>query len=398
MKFTPSIFTATLAACLLLVLPAVGSAGNRAMVGSAAVQSKLKPGMHTIKRPLAGQTISGVYYVRPRTSGKRTRRYSVTIKVDGRTVTRRRSTSRGKALRRLRLDTRKLANGYHRLSIEIRKRTKPKRARQTIRFRVSNIPQPGQPPASVTPYNFTLLFTEDFSKDAPVGSWDPDSVPWPTPVYTGASGVQWTAYWSGARDTWNQNPYRAKQVLSVHNGVLDFNLHNVDGLNAGASISPISPSGIQYQTYGRYSIRLRVTKNLPEYHIASLLWPLPENETEWVSAESDFPEVFLDTGLKGIDGYAHLGPGTADQEAIHTDVMGRLYDLADWHTFTQEWTPKVNRYYVDDTFVGQTTRYGYHKPMRWQIQAQTRGGVPASSNSGSLQVDWVAAWAWTPRG
>ena len=123
---------------------------------------------------------------------------------------------------------------------------------------------------------WTHIFADDFTRDAALGSWanpsDPNKV-----VYVGSGGQQWLTYPQTFTDTYQHRPYRSDQVLSVSNGSLDFFLHNVDGKPAGANPSPVLPDGTQYQTYGRYSARLKVdTPTLSEYHIAFLLWPKSE--------------------------------------------------------------------------------------------------------------------------
>lgn len=389
--------------CRLFVLVAVFAAAALLPVAPAGAKKHKKPSHGTIASPRSGQTLSGVRYVKLRLKAKRGR-YTVTVKLGKKVIARRKTTSRRKAKRRVRLDTRKFKNGTYRLKVTITAKSRPRRASQTIRIKVRN-PAHSVPMPPPTPAGFTPLLTEDFDKPAPTGSWDPDNAGWLEPVYTGAGGTPWTAYPSSYGDTWNKNPYRAKEVLSVHDGVLDFYLHHVNALNtvnnadvvedlnAGASVSPILPNGTQYQTYGRYSIRLRVDANLPEYHIAALLWPTPENEADWLHAEADFPEIYLNTGPKVIDGYAHLGPNKDDQESIRTQ---QLYDMSDWHTYTIEWTPAGDKFYIDSTLVYTTTQYHYDKPMRWQIQLQTAEGAKLTANSGHLLVDWAAVWAWSP--
>ncbi len=161
----------------------------------------------------------------------------------------------------------------------------------TVSIVASTTTQPGdrtQAPVADLP-GWKHIVADNFTKDAPLGSWaNPPSDPAKV-VYVGDGGTQWLTYPQTFTDTYQHRPYRPPdQVLSVGNGTLDYYLHNVDGQPAGANPSPILPNGTQYQTYGRYSVRLKAdTATLAEYHIAFLLWPQSEL---WPSdGEEDFP-------------------------------------------------------------------------------------------------------------
>lgn len=100
------------------------------------------------------------------------------------------------------------------------------------------------------------IVAEDFTRNSPTGSWgascatDPDAAD--KIVYTGTSGTGWRTYPDCFTDTHQHRPCRSDQVLSTHDGVLDFFLHNVDGKPAGAAPSPVinAATSSQYQTYG----------------------------------------------------------------------------------------------------------------------------------------------------
>lgn len=253
-------------------------------------------------------------------------------------------------------------------------------------------PQPVAAPSGVSAPRGNLsgwrqIFVDEFTKDAPVGSWanlcDPNRI-----VYTGAEGQKWRTYPSCYLDTYQKRPYRPDQVLSVQNGVLNFALHPVDGMPAGANPSPLIDGASQYQTYGRYSIRLKVDNpNLQEYYIASLLWPQSER---WpADGEFDFPEGGLAGTVSGFHHYAGVGACAGCQlEAAFTGAR-----FTDWHTYTIEWSPSRVRYLLDDRVVLDSTDWVPSTPMRWQIQVETNG---YGSNSGNLLVDWVSVWAYDP--
>lgn len=240
-------------------------------------------------------------------------------------------------------------------------------------------------PASTAPKGnlpgWTHAFAEDFTRSAPKGSWANDTDPYKV-VYVGAEGQQWRTYPSTFLDTYQRRPYRPAEVLSVADGMLQFDLHNVDGQPAGANPSPIIANGSQYQTYGRYSARLRVDNpNLSEYHIAWLLWP--ESEKWPDDGEIDFPEGQLNETAYGFHHYALASGG---QDSANTGVS-----FNNWHVYTIEWSPGRVRFLLDDAVVLDTTRYVPTKPMRWQLQTETKG---YGTNRGNLLVDWVSIWSY----
>jgi beta-glucanase (GH16 family) len=227
------------------------------------------------------------------------------------------------------------------------------------------------------------IFADDFTKDAALGTMgsvsDPNAI-----TYTGSTGTKWVTYPTTYTDTYQHRPYRADQVMSVHDGTMDFYLHNVNGQPAGANPSPMITGSSQYQTYGRYSARLKVdSTDLSEYYMAWLLWP--SDEASWESAESDFPEGGLASGNHGFGGFNHVGPGS--QEAFSTSGI----DIHDWHTYTQEWTPTVRRYYVDGNLIHTSTHAVFSGPERWQLQTETNG---SGTHAGHLLVDWVAVYGY----
>lgn len=231
--------------------------------------------------------------------------------------------------------------------------------------------------------DFKQIFAEDFTVNAPLGSmgsdYDASKV-----VYTGANGTKWVTYPKSYHDTYQKRPYRSDQVLSVHDGVMDFWLRNVDGQPAGANPSPVIDGTSQYQTYGRYSARIKVdNKTMSEYYTAWLLWP--QNEAAWQCAESDFPEGQLSS--TNVSAFAHYGCNGSQ------DHYSAAVDLTQWHTFTQEWLPGKRNFYVDNTLIGSSTNQVYDQPQRWQLQTETNGN---GNSSGHLLVDWVVVYKYAP--
>ncbi len=234
------------------------------------------------------------------------------------------------------------------------------------------------------------IFRDDFTVDAPLGSWgsqcDHQRI-----AYTGASGSQWRSYPSCFLDTYQKRPYRADQVLSVHDGILDFHLHKVDGVPAGANPSPLIKSGSQYQTYGRYAARFRVTgaAALSDYYVAWLTWPQSGN---WNGSgpgdgEIDFPEGHLNNTIGGF----HHCLSNNSVNCGSASTGGATFSA--WHTFIIEWTPQAVKFILDNQTVMNFTEPAQipNTPMRWQLQTETNG--PGTSEaSGHLELDWVAVY------
>ena len=231
-------------------------------------------------------------------------------------------------------------------------------------------------------------FVDDFTVNAPLGSWgtkNPDKV-----VYTGDHGGKWVEYPDGWASTYtNGKPgYRPAKVLSVHDGVLDFYLHNVSGLPSGANPSPLVSGTSQYQTYGRYTARIK-SATVPNYHAAWLLWPV--NDKNGACAESDFPETNL--GKDKVTAFTHNAANCKnynDQDEF--DSKTRIDDGA-WHTYTQEWGPGFRKYYIDSRLLGTSTTRVWSHDERWQLQTEPDG---SGKSKGHLLVDWVAVYAYAP--
>ena len=239
-----------------------------------------------------------------------------------------------------------------------------------------------------TPAGYSPVCLDDFTVDAPMGSWNDPTGTGNAVVYTGDHGCKWTEYPDGWPSTYTngQPGYEPSQVLSVHNGVLDFYLHDVNGLPAGANPSPIlSNTGSRYQTYGIYEIRAKVVYDdsyrLDDYYIAWLLWP--QDDGNWQYAESDFPEANLADNQ--VCAYAHYG-GSGSQDQFCTNV-----DFTQWHTYTQVWGPGYRSYYLDGQLIGTSTNQVWDQPERWQIQTEPSG--MNDGDSGHVLVDWVAVYA-----
>ena len=200
--------------------------------------------------------------------------------------------------------------------------------------------------------------------------------------------------YSDFSDSSGYGTYTPDDVLSVHDGYLDFYLHYSNGRPRVASVIPFGYTG---QTYGRYSVRFRYD-SIPGYKIAFLLWPASD---DWNEGEIDWPEGALDGSLYGNSAIK----GTRTSNGMQFDPADKNYSSArpgQWHVATIEWSPGLVQWFLDDVLVDRTTKpKGVPTtPMRWTLQAETAddasSAFPATDVAGHLQVDWVVQYAYTP--
>ena len=263
----------------------------------------------------------------------------------------------------------------------------------------SGTPAPGSPPAqpldgcpampngnvSSAGHTWTLEGQDDFTKTAPLGSFASGGS---NQLYTGDHGMAWSEYADGASSTYSNGSvgYEPKVVQSVHDGVLDWYLHNYNGTPVSANPSPF-PAGHDYQTYGRFSFCEKIVpadaNGLDDFYQAIMLWP--ENDGDYQSAESDFPEGHLnDTSFSA---FAHYG-GSGSQDAFATPAI----DTTGWHVYTQEWGPGFRTYYVDGNLVGTSTHQVTSLPERWQFQVEPSGSN--DGDTGHVYMGWAVIWAY----
>jgi hypothetical protein len=246
---------------------------------------------------------------------------------------------------------------------------------------------PAAPTGNVTSdaHTWMLEGQDGFTKDAAIGTFGSDGS---GPVYTGDHGMRWSEYGDGWTSTYTNGApgYEPSVVQSVHNGVLDWYLHNYNGTPVSANPSPL-PGGHQYQTYGRYSLCERIvpadSHRLDDFYQAILLWP--QSDGDWQSAESDFPEDNL-SGPR-FEAFAHHG-GSGAQDSFTTGNI----DTTQWHVYTQEWGPGFRNYYMDGTLIGRSTNQVTASPERWQLQVEPSGSN--DGGSGHVFVGWVAIWGY----
>ena len=270
---------------------------------------------------------------------------------------------------------------------------------------------------------YTREGEDTFAKDAPVGSFaqsDVHDASLLKPIYTGDHGMGWSAYPDGWPSTYTAidvdgsplatplEGYQPSTVLSVHDGVLDFYLHDdAIGNPVGADVSPW-PAGNEYQTYGAYSFCEKVAptsyNDLSDFYEASLLWP--QNQDDGPCAESDFPETYASPTNAVLNGgsldndqvyaFAHYGTWSAQSGCPKflpaPDSANTPIDLSQWHVFTQEWGPGYRSYYIDGKYVYTSTSQVWSQPERWQLQMEPSPSSQVQKHGGTGHV--YIAWVW----
>ena len=228
-----------------------------------------------------------------------------------------------------------------------------------------------------------LLLHQDFSTDAALGQF--------TTVYPG-----WAGYDGGrdtsrtyGRPTEQQGLYSSATTTTVHDGMLDVEVHTAGATPQVVAITPpVNGSAFVGQLYGRYTLRWQSTL-APGYKLAALLWP---ESGDWTQGELDFPEGYLGTDVVG---FAHdvTGNPAANAWTVRT---GRTSDT--WHTATIEWVPGKVTYVLDGATWSTTMSSALPtNPMRWvlQIETDTTATAPAADVSGHVYVDALSAWSRT---
>jgi hypothetical protein len=212
------------------------------------------------------------------------------------------------------------------------------------------------------------VYVEDFSQDAPLGSF-------PGPAYEG----RWSGY-EDFPDTSEAGLYSNSRVVSVQDGVLDMHLRTEDGQPLVAAPIPLVHGRWGGQLYGRFEVRFRADP-VHGYKTAWLLWPDSDN---WAEGEIDFPEGPLSDEMYA----ANLLVGSPGEFDLKTDGLATFDE---WHVATIEWTPEAVTFLLDGEEVGRSTS-SPSTPMHWVLQTETDHGTPPADEEGHVEVDWVTVY------
>lgn len=239
------------------------------------------------------------------------------------------------------------------------------------------------------------VFADDFSQAVPVGGFS-GCASRETLSSSSCSGLpaavrsQLWAYPDWWSDTSGNGRYMPSKVLSIHDNMLDYNLHTSGGTHMVAAVVPKIPGGPDGTglQYGAYAVRFKADP-IPGYKTAFLLWPDSGN---WpADGEIDFPEGNLDGTMNA---YMHRLGATSGGEQ---DAFPTSETYASWHTAVIEWTPHLCRFILDGRVIGSSYSLIPNTPMHWVLQAETAlsGGAPADGVAGHIYIAWIAAYAQT---
>ncbi|SOC86362.1 Beta-glucanase, GH16 family [Curtobacterium sp. 314Chir4.1] len=209
------------------------------------------------------------------------------------------------------------------------------------------------------------VFSEDFADGTSRGGFE-------------ATYADRFSVYHGFADTAGTGRYQAS-VLSAHDGVLDMRLRTTKaGTPLAGGIVPLVDGQWGGQTSGRYSVRMK-SDEVDGYGVAMLLW---SDENVWEHGEVDFPE-----GALGAPAYlnVHCLEDPAEK-CVHYETSA---SLADWHTYTIEWTPARMSFLIDGEVVGTTTESIPTSRMHLVVQAGSNEGLPPRDAAGSLLIDWM---------
>lgn len=143
--------------------------------------------------------------------------------------------------------------------------------------------------------------------------------------------------------------------------------------------SAVVPRAVMQMTYGKYSARIKVTKQAPGYKSAWLHYgggcEMDHPEGEWTGPLSAF----------------HHPCGGGEQGSFKG-----ADEWTAWHTVSTEWTPGHVRFFVDGRQTGHDTRGVPDQPLSWVLQNESalEGPGAAPGSSAQLEITWVTAYAY----
>lgn len=219
-----------------------------------------------------------------------------------------------------------------------------------------------------------LIFADDFSDGLRPSKWG---------AYSGQPGGDPGGWW---------DPSHAV----VRRGILELDTYRDRRFGARWVSGGVSSSHALKQTYGKYLVRFRMDGGKGVAGVL-LLWPVRET---W-PPEVDFAESGGTSSARdGIAATLHHG---RQNDEVQRNVRA---NFTRWHTVGVEWTPGKLVYTLDGRGWASVRSSGVpREPMEMDIQAQAgtcgdrHSPCPDSTTPSpvTLQVDWVAAYAYRPR-
>jgi beta-glucanase (GH16 family) len=160
----------------------------------------------------------------------------------------------------------------------------------------------------------------------------------------------------------------------------------LDGTKGAAgAFGSHSPASFCKTTYGRYSIRFKVT-GAGGYGTAMMLWP---NSDTWSDGEIDYPEGDFDGTMQIF--HHTMDPVKCADGCSETDYSFNTgVGFREWHTANTEWLPGKVSYYLDGNLLHTVTTSVPATGHRMTIQMAP---TSAPATSGHFLIDWVAIYA-----
>lgn len=251
----------------------------------------------------------------------------------------------------------------------------------------------GQPLPTDNVTGWDLTLADDFATPFSTGGVNSSGV-FPSPYAT-----TFSAYADGTADTTkntqgSNSVYHPSTVLSCANSKLIKSLYVTGGQARSAAVIPM-PGGVWGQQYGRFEACFRVASVTGGWKVAWLLWP---NSEDWpTDGEIDYPEGNLALTGPGLNVLPQGAATGAGSEFDHHYINGTTFDVGNWHVYTLEWASTHVAAWLDGRLVGATYDTIPNTPMHWVLQTETEFAAyptlyPGSSDTGVLEVDWVAVW------
>lgn len=196
----------------------------------------------------------------------------------------------------------------------------------------------------------------------------------------GSLGPDWSAY-SGTPGGNRAASWHTKQVR-VAKGKM-----RIRASKRGSKIVSGGVSNHKFaQTYGKWSVRVRVQKSADLKYVL-LLWP-----TEGWPPEIDFAE---DGGgnRKSFQAFLHYDE---DNKQVHRTL--RKTNLTKWHEVGVQWRPGLVEYTIDGrVWASVSGSMVPSQPMWLAIQTEAlRGARKSTPRHTDLLVDRVRIWSWQP--
>lgn len=248
----------------------------------------------------------------------------------------------------------------------------------------------------------TLKFSESFSTPVSVGS------------FASAYGQKFDNY-DGSCDSPCHGTYDNARTLSVHDGVLDIDLHSESGVRYVAALLPKWPcpsgtpgrwvdsygNGVCHSiTYGAATITFSVVGSGAHYKTAWLMWP---DSNVWPGdGELNFMESCSDlTGNMCAFTHPATTPNTSasfDSGIKYTDTYYGHPTWGSYHKIDFEWDTDSACYQYDDgPWECHASEPGYpvpSGPMHLVLQNETEpvSSYPSTSARWHIYVDQMDVW------